>query len=59
MPQVVAEYAATKDISSANLVKRDILKLYRDDIAKFATGNAAKVRKIFDQIPGQLAKKEK
>ena len=33
MPQVVAEYAATKDISSADLVKRDILKLYRDDIA--------------------------
>ena len=59
MPQVVAEYAATKDISSADLVKRDILKLYRDDIAKFAKGNAAKVRSIFDQIPGQLAKKEK
>lgn len=59
MPQAVAEYAVTKDISCADLVKRDILKLYRDDIAKFAKGNAAKVRSIFDQIPGQLSKKEK
>lgn len=59
MPQAVAEYAATKDISCADLVKRDVLKLYRDDISKFAKGNAAKVRSIFDQIPGQLSKKEK
>lgn len=59
MPQAVAEYAATKDISCADIVKRDILKLYRDDIAKFARGNAAKVRSIFDQIPGQLSKREK
>lgn len=59
MPQAVAEYAATHDLFRADSVKRGILKLYRDDIGKFAKGNAAKVRRIFDEIPGQLARKEK
>lgn len=59
MPQAVVEYVQSRDLGNADLVKRDILKLYRDDIAKFAKGNAAKVRRIFDEIPGQLAKKEK
>lgn len=59
MPQAVAEYAAKRDLTCADLVKRDILKLYRDDISKFAKGNAARVRRIFDEIPGQLTKKEK
>ena len=59
MPQAVAEYAQTRDIASADIVKRDILKLYRDDISKFAGSHAAKVRSLFDQIPGQLTKKEK
>lgn len=59
MPQSVAEYARKRDLACADLVKRDILKLYRDDISKFAKGNAAKVRRIFDEIPGQLTKKEK
>ena len=59
MPQSVAEYVKTRDVSSVDVVKRDILKLYRDDIAKFARGHAAKVRSIFDQIPGQLTKNEK
>lgn len=40
-------------------MKRSILKLYRDDIAKFAGAAAPKVRRIFDGIPGQLSKKEK
>ena len=59
MPQAVAEYARTRDVSNADIIKRDILKLYRDDIAKFARGHAAKVRSIFDQLPGQLTKNEK
>lgn len=59
MPQAVAEYVASRDLAATDLVKRDILKLYRDDISKFAKGHAAKVRSIFDEIPGQLSKKEK
>lgn len=59
MPQAVAEYVASRDLAATDLVKRDILKLYRDDISKFAKGHAAKARRIFDEIPGQLSKKEK
>ena len=42
-----------------DVIKRSILKLYHDDIAKFAKASTAKVRAIFDGIPGNLAKKEK
>lgn len=59
MPQVVAKYLERRDFAAADHVKRMILKLYRDDISKFARRSAAKVRRIFDGIPGQLAKKEK
>jgi len=59
MPQVVSKYLERRDFAAADLVKRMILKLYRNDISKFAKRSAAKVRRIFDGIPGQLAKKEK
>lgn len=59
MPQVVAKYRATRNFGDADKVKRTILKLYRDDISKFAKSGAAKVRRVFDGIPGQLTKKEK
>ncbi|MBP5787325.1 MAG: ATP-binding protein [Kiritimatiellae bacterium] len=59
MPQAVAKYRETRNFGEADRVKRTILKLYRDDIAKFAKRGAAKVRRVFDGIPGQLTKKEK
>lgn len=59
MPQAVDEYLKTKDFAKVDLVKKNILNLYRNDIAKFAGENQNKVLAIFDQIPGQLSKKEK
>ena len=59
MPQAVEEYVKTKDYSRTDKVKRSILDLYRNDIGKFAGSNAAKVRSIFNAIPGQLTKKDK
>lgn len=59
MPQAVNAYLAEKDYSQADYAKRLILKLYADDISKYAGIDAPKVRGIFNQIPGQLAKKEK
>ena len=35
------------------------MTLYRNDVSKFATGYEYKVLMIFDDIPGQLSKKEK
>ncbi|MCL1984625.1 MAG: DUF4143 domain-containing protein, partial [Methanomassiliicoccaceae archaeon] len=59
MPGVVSKYAETKDFAAADLIKRSILDLYRDDITKFAAGYESKVLSLFDRIPSQLSKKEK
>lgn len=59
MPQSVLAYMNGKDFEASDTAKRRILKLYRDDIAKFAAGYEDKVYALFDGIPGQLSKKEK
>ncbi|MGN0906795.1 MAG: ATP-binding protein, partial [Bullifex sp.] len=59
MPQSVLAYADGKDFESSDNVKRRILKLYHEDVAKFAKGYEDKVFAVFDGIPGQLSKKEK
>ncbi len=59
MPQAVLAYRDEKNFEAADTVKRRILKLYRDDVSKFAEGYEDKVFAVFDGIPGQLSKKEK
>ena len=59
MPQVVSEYLKEKDFAAADKIKKRILTLYRNDVAKFASGYESKVLAIFDEVPGQLSKKEK
>ena len=59
MPQSVLAYMNGKDFESSDVAKRRILKLYKDDVVKFAEGYEEKVFAVFDNIPGQLSKKEK
>lgn len=59
MPQAVDKYVKTRDFLKVDKVKRQILDLYRNDIAKFAKGYDAKVKAIFEEIPSQLQKHEK
>lgn len=59
MPQAVVAYLNGKDFAAADEAKRRILRLYRDDVSKFASGYEEKVYAVFDGIPGQLSKKEK
>ena len=59
MPQAVAEYAKQRDFTKVDSVKRQILRLYKNDIQKYAGGATARVSAIYDAIPGQLQKKEK
>ena len=59
MPQAVAEYAASRNFTRVDAVKRQILRLYRNDIKKYAGSATARVSAIYDAIPGQLQKKEK
>ncbi len=59
MPQSVLAYLNGKDFEASDVAKRRILRLYREDVAKFAEGYEDKVCAVFDNIPGQLSKKEK
>ncbi|MDD6240191.1 MAG: AAA family ATPase [Eubacteriales bacterium] len=59
MPQAVNTYLKTKSFERTDEVKRDILTLYREDIAKHGKGYERKVESIFDEIPEQLSKHEK
>ena len=54
MPQVVDVFVKERDLAAVDRQKRDILELYRNDIAKHAGRLARKVRSIFDGIPSQL-----
>ncbi len=60
MPKaVVAFLDGRKDFGKADLEKRDVLRLYRNDIMKIQAQYRAKVLAIFDQIPGLLSQHEK
>ena len=59
MPQSIAEYLRHRDFDKVDQIKRDILTLYRSDIAKHAEGYERKVVSIFDEIPSQLSNHEK
>ena len=59
MPQAVLSYIETHDFEKVDYVKRQILKLYRNDIKKYAEGTENRVTSIYDEIPSQLQKHEK
>ena len=59
MPQAVKEYVSSRDFNKVDAVKRQILRLYRNDIKKYAGSAKTKVASIFEAIPGQLQKNEK
>lgn len=59
MPQAVMEYVNTNDFSKVDVIKRNLLNLYRSDIRKHADELNLKVEQIFDTIPSQLQKHEK
>lgn len=58
MPAAVKEFVETNDLARVLQVQRDILALYRQDIAKYAP-DKAHVHAIFDAIPAELDKKNK
>jgi predicted AAA+ superfamily ATPase len=54
MPQAVAEYIKTNNLSAVDLVKRDIIALYDEDFNKIDEDERASA--MFDAIPAQLSK---
>lgn len=60
MPQsIVAYIESNRDFSESDIVKRDIIELYKDDIKKAANRYNSKVSAIFENIPGYLSAHEK
>ncbi len=60
MPQAVMAYKnGGRDFAAADVEKRDILGLYRDDIKKSARRYNSKVSAIFENIPAYLSTHEK
>jgi predicted AAA+ superfamily ATPase len=59
MPQAVLKYCDKKDFIDVDLVKKEILKLYKDDVGRYAKNNKSSVSLIFEQIPSQLSNHEK
>ena len=59
MPQAIKKYIETHDFEEVDRVKRSILQVYKNDIAKYASNMEHKVKSIFDELPAQLQKQEK
>ena len=60
MPQSVVAYIENgRDFYAADLEKRDILELYRDDIKKASVKYNSRVSALFENIPGYLSTHEK
>lgn len=60
MPEIVQRYVTTHDIAQVLALQNGILTLYRQDIAKYATGgDKSKIHAIFDAIPSQLDAKNR
>jgi hypothetical protein len=59
MPAPLQTYVNERKFVNVDAEKRQILALYRNDIARFARGYEYKVVSIFNEIPAQLSKREK
>lgn len=60
MPQsVIAYFENNRDFNKADIQKRNILNLYRDDINKAQRKYSSKVSALFENIPGYLSTHDK
>lgn len=59
MPQAVISYVEQKNYDMVEKVKRNIIKLYREDIAKYADNYVAEAKAVFHAIPAQLSHHDK
>ena len=60
MPQAIVAFTKNgRDFAAADIEKRDILDLYRDDIKKAAKRYKSRVSALFENIPAYLSTHEK
>lgn len=59
MPQVVSAYLENRDIMEAEGIKKDIIKLYRDDIHKLPGTVVERALNLFNSVPAMLSSPHK
>ena len=59
MPQAVEAFVESNNFDEVETVKKTIVDLYRDDTAKFKSGQGSKARRILDRIPALLSRHDK
>ena len=60
MPEAVQTYiSSSNDLGAVREKQQELLRLYREDIAKYAPERALQIKTIFDAIPSQLDKESK
>lgn len=59
MPEAVQKFVTDEDFQKVVSIQKSIVDSYRDDISKYAGKEKALVKRVFDAIPSQLAKKDK
>lgn len=57
MPQAVEAFVEGKTFAQIDFIKRNILKLYEEDLAKYDADNSEKASVIYKTIPEQLENK--
>ena len=59
MPEAVQKFVTEENFQTVVKVQKSIIDSYRDDISKYAGKEKVLVKRVFDAIPSQLAKKDK
>lgn len=60
MPEAVQKYIdAQYDLAAVRELQSNLVRLYREDISKYAGDRALQVKTIYDEVPNQLAKENK
>ena len=59
MPAAVSKYIETNNLQEVMAVQKDIIALYKRDIAKYDPDNKLAINEIFDLIPPELDAKNK
>lgn len=59
MPAAVCKYIETNNLQEVIAIQKDIIKLYKRDIAQYDSNNKLSIEEIFDLIPPELNAKNK
>ena len=59
MPEAVQEYVNSNDLSAVQLIQKNIIEMYKYDIAKYEQENKLHLTEVLESIPAELNSKNK